>query len=125
VRLGLSGRWVAGRDNCGIGIAFGRHPRYSPRFVLAGRYQPYSERPCIMKSGIHPDYHSITVKMTDGTEYQTRSTYGKEGAVLSLDIDPTSHPAWVGGAGKMLDAGGQVARFNKRFSGFGLKKAGE
>jgi large subunit ribosomal protein L31 len=52
----------------------------------------------------------------------TRSTYGKEGDTLALDIDPTSHPAWVGGAGKMMDAGGQVARFNKRFSGFGLKK---
>ncbi len=78
-----------------------------------------------MKPGIHPDYHAITVKMTDGSEYQTRSTYGKEGDTLALDIDPTSHPAWVGGAGKMLDAGGQVARFNKRFSGFGLKKAGE
>jgi large subunit ribosomal protein L31 len=75
-----------------------------------------------MKPGIHPDYHRITVKMTDGSEYSTRSTYGKEGDTLSLDIDPTSHPAWVGGAGKMLDAGGQVARFNKRFSGFGLKK---
>ncbi len=78
-----------------------------------------------MKPGIHPAYHSITVRMTDGSEYQTRSTYGKEGDTLALDIDPTSHPAWVGGAGKMLDAGGQVARFNKRFSGFGLKKAGE
>lgn len=75
-----------------------------------------------MKPGIHPDYHRITVKMTDGSEYSTRSTYGKEGDTLSLDIDPTSHPAWVGGAGKMMDAGGQVARFNKRFSGFGLKK---
>jgi large subunit ribosomal protein L31 len=75
-----------------------------------------------MKSGIHPDYHRITIKMTDGTEYVTRSTYGKEGDTLALDIDPTSHPAWVGGAGKMMDAGGQVARFNKRFSGFGLKK---
>jgi ribosomal protein L31 len=32
------------------------------------------------------------------------------GSDLALDIDPTSHPAWVGGAGKMLDAGGQVAR---------------
>jgi large subunit ribosomal protein L31 len=75
-----------------------------------------------MKSGIHPDYHTITVQMTDGTTYQTRSTWGKEGDTLALDIDPTSHPAWTGGTGRMLDAGGQVARFNKRFSGFGLNK---
>lgn len=75
-----------------------------------------------MKQGIHPDYHSITVNMTDGTTYTTRSTWGKEGDVMNLEIDPTSHPAWIGGGGKMLDAGGQVARFNKRFSGFGLGK---
>ena len=75
-----------------------------------------------MKSGIHPDYHMINVTMTDGTKFQTRSTWGKEGDTMSLDIDPTSHPAWIGGAGKMLDAGGQVARFNKRFLGFGLGK---
>jgi len=75
-----------------------------------------------MKQGIHPDYHTITVNMTDGTSYTTRSTWGKEGDVMNLEIDPTSHPAWIGGGGKMLDAGGQVARFNKRFSGFGLGK---
>jgi large subunit ribosomal protein L31 len=75
-----------------------------------------------MKQGIHPDYHTIHVTMTDGSKFETRSTWGKEGDTMSLDIDPTSHPAWIGGAGKMLDAGGQVARFNKRFSGFGLGK---
>ncbi len=30
-----------------------------------------------MKKDIHPDYHFITVQMTDGTSFQTRSTYGK------------------------------------------------
>ena len=38
-----------------------------------------------MKADTHPDYHFITVTMTDGTSYQTRSTYQKEGAVLNLD----------------------------------------
>lgn len=75
-----------------------------------------------MKQGIHPEYHTITVKMTDGTTYQTRSTWGKEGDVMTLEIDPTSHPAWTGGAGRMLDTGGQVARFNKRFGGLSLGK---
>ncbi len=50
-----------------------------------------------MKQNTHPDYHFITVTMTDGTTYQTRSTYGKEGAKLALDIDPKTHPAWTGG----------------------------
>lgn len=75
-----------------------------------------------MKPAIHPDYHMINIKMTDGTEFQTRSTWGKEGDTMTLEIDPTSHPAWTGGTGKMLDAGGQVARFNKRFGGLTLKK---
>lgn len=74
-----------------------------------------------MKSDIHPDYHEITVVMTDGTEFKTRSTYGKAGDTLRLDIDPTTHPAWTGGAQRLVDTGGQVARFNKRFEGFGLK----
>ena len=29
-----------------------------------------------MKSGSHPDYHMINVEMTDGTTFQTRSTWG-------------------------------------------------
>ncbi|MDX2103464.1 MAG: 50S ribosomal protein L31 [Alphaproteobacteria bacterium] len=74
-----------------------------------------------MKKDIHPDYHTITVVMTDGTEYVTRSTWGKQGDVMRLEIDPKSHPAWTGGQQRLLDTGGQLARFNKRFSGFGLK----
>lgn len=74
-----------------------------------------------MKNDIHPDYHKITVAMTDGTSYETRSTWGKEGDTLTLDIDPKSHPAWVGGTKKTLDKG-RVAQFNKRFSNFKLSK---
>src|SRR3546814_9059645 len=75
-----------------------------------------------MKQDTHPDYHFITVQMTDGTSFKTRSTWGKEGDTMTLDIDPTSHPAWTGGNQRLLDAGGQVARFNKRFGGLTLKK---
>ena len=74
-----------------------------------------------MKAEIHPDYHNITVVMTDGTEYQTRSTWGKDGDKLNLDIDPMSHSAWTGGSTQLLDRGGRVSRFQKKFSGF-LKK---
>ena len=74
-----------------------------------------------MKKDIHPEYHTITVVMTDGTSFETRSTWGSEGDTLTLDIDPKSHPAWTGGAGRLVDTGGQVAKFNKRFSAFGLK----
>ena len=71
-----------------------------------------------MKSDIHPNYHTIKVVMTDGTEFTTRSTYGKEGDTLNLDIDPKSHPAWTGGSQQLLDRGGRLSRFQKKFSGF-------
>lgn len=74
-----------------------------------------------MKQDIHPEYHEITVIMTDGSSFTTRSTYGKPGDTLRLDIDSKSHPAWTG-VQKLLDTGGQIAKFNKRYSGFGLKK---
>ena len=73
-----------------------------------------------MKSDIHPDYHLITIKMTDGTSYQTRSTYGKEGDTLQLDIDPSTHPAWTGVTGNLLDRGGRVSRFKEKFKGLGI-----
>ena len=71
-----------------------------------------------MKTDIHPEYHEITVQMTDGTTFQTRSTWGKEGGVMSLEIDPLCHPAWTGGEGKSLDRGGRVSRFKDKFKGF-------
>lgn len=74
-----------------------------------------------MKDNIHPDYHTITVVMTDGTEFKTRSTLGKEGDVLRLDIDPKSHPAWTG-VHRLMDTGGQLAKFNKRFANFSIKR---
>ncbi len=74
-----------------------------------------------MKKDIHPDYHEISIVMTDGTTFKTRSTWGDAGDSMTLDIDPKSHPAWTGGATRLVDSGGQVAKFNKRFEGFGLK----
>jgi len=74
-----------------------------------------------MRKDIHPEYHEITVIMTDGTEFKTRSTYGKEGDSLRLEIDAKTHPAWTG-VHRLMDTGGQLAKFNKRFKGFELKK---
>jgi large subunit ribosomal protein L31 len=70
-----------------------------------------------MKEGIHPKYHTITVVMTDGTKFETRSCYGKEGAELHLDIDPKVHPAWTGGQQQLMDRGGRLSRFNSKFGG--------
>jgi len=70
-----------------------------------------------MKKNIHPDYHEIEVVMTDGTKFKTKSTWGKKGDVLNLDIDPKSHAAWTGGKQKLLDKG-RVSKFNKKFQNF-------
>lgn len=70
-----------------------------------------------MKKGIHPDYHPITVVMTDGTKYETRSTWGKAGETQQLDVDPKTHPAWVGGVS--LRKTGQMEKFQNKFSAFG------
>ena len=67
-----------------------------------------------MKEKIHPDYHKITVVMTDGSSFETRSTWGKEGATLRLDIDPKTHPAWTG-VRQSVERGGRVQRFKDRF----------
>jgi large subunit ribosomal protein L31 len=74
-----------------------------------------------MKQDTHPDYHFITVVRPSGESFQTRSTYGKEGATLALDIDPSTHPAWTGGNQHMLDRGGRVSRFNAKFGAFTKK----
>lgn len=79
-------------------------------------------KPDRSKATEHPDYHFIKVVMTDGSEYQTRSTWGKEGDTLNLDIDPLTHPAWTGGEQKMLDRGGRVSRFTSRFGNLGGRR---
>jgi large subunit ribosomal protein L31 len=73
-----------------------------------------------MKKDIHPQYHTIKVVMTDGTEFETRSTWGKEGAVMRLDIDPKSHPAWTG-IHRLTDSGGRLAKFQNRFKDFKIQ----
>ncbi len=77
-----------------------------------------------MRSGIHPEYHEIDIETTSGAVYKTRSTWGKAGEKMKLEIDPDTHPAWTGGIQKVLE-GGQVARFGRRFQGksFSASKA--
>lgn len=72
-----------------------------------------------MKKDTHPKYHEITVVMTDGSTFQTRSTWGKPGATMKLDIDPKSHPAWTG-VHRLMDTGGQLAKFKNRFKNLGI-----
>ena len=48
-----------------------------------GAFAQFRER-FVMKKDTHPNYHKIKVVMTDGTEFETFSTYGSEGDTLKL-----------------------------------------
>ncbi len=74
-----------------------------------------------MKKDIHPDYHEITYVMTDGTEFKTRSTMGKAGDVIRLEIDPKSHPVWTG-VRRLVDTGGQISKFKNKYGSLNLDK---
>ena len=73
-----------------------------------------------MKKNMHPDYHMIEVRMTDGTVVQMKSTWGKEGDTLTLEIDPSVHPAWTGGSARLMDTGGRVSKFKSKYAGLGF-----
>ena len=76
-----------------------------------------------MKTDIHPEYNEVTVVMTDGTTFKTKSTLAA-GTTLRLDIDPKTHPAWTGTT-QLLRSGTQLDKFNKKFAGIGSKKSDE
>lgn len=65
---------------------------------------------------IHPDYHKIKVLLNDGTTFETKSCWGKEGDTFRTDVDPTNHPAWrVDGGNVVNTRNAQVAKFKKKF----------
>jgi large subunit ribosomal protein L31 len=73
-----------------------------------------------MKKNLHPNYHMINVVMTDGTTFQTRSTWGKEGDSMQLEIDPKTHSAWT--KEEFLIEKGKLAKFRQKFQGLGSFK---
>ncbi|AXW86287.1 MULTISPECIES: 50S ribosomal protein L31 [Lonsdalea] len=71
-----------------------------------------------MKEGIHPNYSEITASCSCGNVIKTRSTAGHD---LNLDVCSACHPFYTGKQ-RVVDTGGRVDRFNKRFSIPGSKK---
>jgi large subunit ribosomal protein L31 len=65
-----------------------------------------------VKAGIHPEYVVTQVTCTCGNTFVTRST-AKSG-VLHAEVCSACHPFYTGKQ-KILDTGGRVARFEKRF----------
>jgi len=70
-----------------------------------------------MKTDIHPDYEAITATCTCGNTINVRSTVGKD---LSLDVCSACHPFYTG-TQKIMDTGGRVDRFRKRFGNRSVK----
>ncbi len=64
-----------------------------------------------MKAGIHPDYSEITATCSCGNVIKTRSTLGED---IHIDVCSQCHPFYTGKQ-KIVDAGGRVERFRKRF----------
>ncbi|MEX0994854.1 MAG: 50S ribosomal protein L31 [Balneolaceae bacterium] len=67
-----------------------------------------------MKKGIHPDYKEITVVMSDGTEFKTRSTMDTKEGVYKSEVDSKNHPFYNENQ-KIQKKAGQIDRFNKRY----------
>ncbi|MCH9669444.1 MAG: 50S ribosomal protein L31 [Actinomycetia bacterium] len=65
-----------------------------------------------MKSGIHPDYVDTTVLCGCGSSFVTRST--KKSGQITVEVCSQCHPFYTGKQ-KILDSGGRVARFEKRY----------
>ena len=86
-----------------------------------------------MKAGIHPEYQTVIFHDTSVDEYfMTRSTLktnqtiewkdGKTYPYCTVDTSSASHPFYTGQQ-KILDTGGRVDRFNKRFGNRSTKRS--
>ena len=73
-----------------------------------------------MKANLHPPYHMVTVQLTTGETYQTRTTWGEPKAKLQLVIDPNNHPAYTGER-RVLDSMGRMEKFMKKYGTQGAK----
>jgi len=63
-----------------------------------------------MKDGIHPNYQEVEVKCACGETFKTGSTK----SALRVDVCSKCHPFFTGKQ-KLLDTGGRVDRFKKKF----------
>jgi large subunit ribosomal protein L31 len=64
-----------------------------------------------MQTDIHPEYTDVTVKCSCGNTFTTRST---KGGSLTVELCNECHPFFTGKQ-KLVDSGGRVERFNKRY----------
>ena len=70
-----------------------------------------------MKQGIHPEYKTVNATCSCGASFQVGSTSGQD---FSLDVCSQCHPFYTGKQ-KLVDTGGRVERFERRYGRRGKK----
>ena len=65
-----------------------------------------------MKTGTHPKYDTIQVTCSCGNVFETRSTLGQD---LAIEVCSSCHPFYTGKQ-KIVDTGGRVDRFRKKYA---------
>ena len=70
-----------------------------------------------MKTDIHPDYADAQVRCSCGNTFTTRSTKSE----IHLELCNECHPFFTGKQ-KLVDSGGRVERFQRRYAASGRKK---
>ena len=73
-----------------------------------------------MRQGIHPDYVETNVTCSCGNTFTTRSTK----AELHVELCNQCHPFYTGKQ-KLVDTGGRVERFQKKYAARPRRKAPE
>jgi len=65
-----------------------------------------------MRDKIHPTYHKATVRCACGVEYETGSTKQE----IRVEVCSKCHPFYTGSQKLLLEAGGRVEKFKKRYN---------
>ncbi len=71
-----------------------------------------------MKAEIHPNYGTLSATCSCGNVIEVGSTLSDS---IHVDVCSQCHPFYTGKQ-KVVDTGGRIDRFNKRFSGRSTKK---
>ena len=80
---------------------------------LRGAAQTGRRPGAIMKPGIHPDYHEVTIHCACGNAFKSRSTF--KGDLVKVEICSNCHPFFTGKS-KLLDTAGRVERFTRKYA---------
>lgn len=81
--------------------------------VLTTKWRRRENEMTIMKADIHPNYGEMVATCSCGNVIKTKSTMAKS---IHIDVCSACHPFYTGKQ-KVVDSGGRIDRFKKRFAG--------